>query len=188
MKKIIGISLIILTNIIAIWFCIFVAIFKHGIVVNGSFSLELADDIFYRICTLNAIIILISIGLNFIYLKYLIISKRPILVGVIFSLFAFVFTIPFLYRERINFLENGKQNAFDLDIKIIKEIKVQNLKTNKIFYIDKNQRELIWELEYLINNDKIKIENNGKPDQLYKIEISFKKGNLIFTTKSKNLE
>jgi len=84
-----------------------------------------------------------------------------------------VFCLVFLFNihERNQFLENGRENAIDILVEQIQEIRIKNLKSGAIEIIDKTNRENIWKTEYLINHSVIQNPN-------FELEVIYKNGAL----------
>ena len=143
----------------------------------GDFSLEDATHVILQILKWFVFFGLLSFILNFFILKYLNQAKKPILTSALISITCFVLSLPFVYIERNEFLKNGKENTLELEVKHIQVVYVKNLKSGKLTYYNKEVRETIWEIEYLMNYPK---PQNGKYD--YEVHIKFKKGELVFLT------
>lgn len=97
--------------------------------------------------------------------------------GILISLVCFLVSCPFVYIERDKFLENGRGNAVEIDVNLIQKIYVKNLNTGKNIFLQKDEREIIWETERLLN-----YPDNSKGKNIYEVHIKFENGELIFKT------
>ena len=188
MKKIIGLSLIIILNISIAIYLIFYAVFKYGLIVLGSFSLQLSNQLLTDIITFNLITSMIMFGVNFLIIKKMLLTKYPILISINISFFIFIFNLPFAYQERINFLKNGRENTFEIDYSKIKKINIENLKTKKTFHIKNDDLENLWKIESAINYGHNHYFEDYSKVEKYKIELIFKNGKLDFTSELESLE
>lgn len=187
MKKILGLILTLAASLTTIWLCIITPILEYGINV-GFHSLDSVNDSFFTIIKINSFFLLLLTALNFIFLHFLTQSKWPILKSVFISVFIFFLTLPAAYIERNYYFIRDNYNTVNFEVKTIQKIKVQNLRTKQVFYLNKFKHEHIWELEYILNNENSTIKEDLQTVPLYHIEITLKKGKLQFISSSRNLE
>jgi hypothetical protein len=188
MKKIIGLSLIIILNISIAIFLIFYAMAKFGIIVFGDFSLQDSNLLLTEIIKFYIIASIIIFGVNFLIIKKLLFSKYPLLISLNISFIIFIITLPFAYQERINFLKNQRNNTFEIDYSKIKKINIENLKTKKTFHIKNDDLENLWKIESAINYGYSHYFIDYSKVEKYKIELIFKNGKLVFTSELESLE
>ena len=177
MKQKLGIFLLIGLAATTIWVNVIIIIFSFGLVVMSRYDLESADRIVAEILEMFVFTFLLSVVLQFLTARYLIEAKRSLLLGLTISLFTLAGSIPFIFSERIAFMENGRPQALDIDIKNIQEIRCTNLLTGKTQLPDPKNRENIWSLEYQINDNAGKtLMKNVK----YKIDVFYSNGQVTF--------
>lgn len=102
---------------------------------------------------------------------------KPLLLGLLISITCFLVSFTFVYIERDKFLENGKGNALEIDVNLVQKIYVKNLNTGQNTLLQKDEREIIWETERLLN-----YPDNSKGKNIYEVHIKFENGELIFKT------
>lgn len=151
--------------------------FSFGIIVNGSFSLEHSAQVVKEILTWFSFFGILSIIINYFILKYLNQVTKPLLLGLLISITCFLVSFTFVYIERDKFLENGKGNALEIDVNLVQKIYVKNLNTGQNTLLQKDEREIIWETERLLN-----YPDNSKGKNIYEVHIKFENGELIFKT------
>lgn len=108
MRSSTGIFLLVCLNGVVIFLNIIIAIHSFGVIVNGSFSVELSNQIMNVILTWFSFFGLLSVITNFLILKHLIKVKKSLLISLLISLSCFLISLPFVYVERDDFLENGE--------------------------------------------------------------------------------
>jgi|GEM_PF-5589411 len=178
MKKKLGIVLFICLILFAIIICFCVSILKFGLIVRGDFSLQDADNLFFSALRINGItsVTLFTSG----FLALLLSGKNSMNFIWSFTMAVAVFCLSFLFtiHERNQFLDNGRENAIDILVENIQEIRIKDLKSGGIEIIDKARRGNIWKTEYLINRQVIQ-----KPN--FELEVIYKNGMLKLYMESK---
>lgn len=177
MKNKLGILLLICLNGFFIFFSITTAIFKYGIIVNGSFSIENSNEVLKEIFYWIFLYGILTLSLNYLITNFINKFSKSILISILITVISFFVVTPFVYLERNKFLENGRGNAVEIDVNLVQKIYLKNLDSGKITFLQKEEREIIWETERLLN-----YPNNSKGKKIYEVHIKFINGELIFKT------
>ncbi len=111
MKRYAGIGILIILNLVFTYLIIWGAMLSYGIIVAPGGDMEVTNNVTKEVLTQLFFISLIPLSINYLILRKMVLSNKPLILSFVIVLCAVLIFVPFFLSARQSLIDFQQENA-----------------------------------------------------------------------------